>query len=241
MGVTGGPNIIRDSSLVLTLDAADRNSYTSGSTDWYDLSGNNNNARIVATGSAVSASYTTNNIGGITFSGTGSYGIINDSNSLRVTSFTLDAWFKPASFSQYNVILCKPYTQAPWIAPYLSYMMRLNTNGSIYEVSTNNNNYIYIYQNYTFSVGVLYNMSFTYNNTTGIATAYLNGNSIVSQNIGSGNILYSGYPTLIGAGHGSSPAGEFFKGDIYSTKIYNRILNSSEIRQNYNALKTRFK
>ena len=60
----------------------------------------------------------------------------------------MDAWFKPTGFSQFNVILCKPYTQAPWVAPYLSYMMRLNTSGSIYEVSTNNNNYIYTLKYY---------------------------------------------------------------------------------------------
>ena len=37
MGVSGGPNIVRDSSLVLNLDAADRNSYSSGSVVWNDV------------------------------------------------------------------------------------------------------------------------------------------------------------------------------------------------------------
>jgi hypothetical protein len=37
MGVTGGPNIIRDSSLVLELDAADRNSYPGSGNTWNDL------------------------------------------------------------------------------------------------------------------------------------------------------------------------------------------------------------
>ena len=40
MGVSGGPYIVRDSSLVLELDAADRNSYVSGSLIWRDLSSN---------------------------------------------------------------------------------------------------------------------------------------------------------------------------------------------------------
>jgi hypothetical protein len=235
MGVSGGPHIVRDSSLVLELDAADRNSYVSGSTIWRDLTANNNSGSLTN-----GPTFNSSNLGSIVFDGTNDYGIINDANSLRLTSFTLDAWFKPTSFSQYNVILCKPYTQAPWVPPYLSYMMRLNTNGSIYEVSTNNNNYIYIYQNNTFTAGLLYNMTFTYNNTTGIATAYLNSSTIATQNIGSGNILYSSYPVLIGAGYGASPAGEFFNGNIYSTKIYNRVLSPQEILQNYNALKSRF-
>lgn len=47
MGVSGGPYIVRDSSLVLELDAADRNSYVSGSTMWSDLSGNGNNRTLI--------------------------------------------------------------------------------------------------------------------------------------------------------------------------------------------------
>lgn len=234
MGISGGPDLIQN-GLVLCLDASDRNSYPGSGTTWNDLTPNNN------TGSLTNGpTFSSANGGSIVFDGTNDYGIINDTNSLRLTSFTLDAWFKPTGFSQFNVILCKPYTQAPWVAPYLSYMMRLNTSGSIYEVSTNNNNYIYIYQNNTFTTGSLYNMTFTYNNTTGTATAYLNNNIVATQNIGSGNILYSGYPVLIGAGYGSSPAGEFFKGNIYSTKIYNRTLSASEIAQNYNSQKSRF-
>jgi hypothetical protein len=46
MGISGGPDIIRDSSLVLELDAADRNSYVSGSTTWRNLSGNSNTGTL---------------------------------------------------------------------------------------------------------------------------------------------------------------------------------------------------
>ena len=48
MGTSYGPSIVRDASLVLHLDAAERVSYTSGSsgTTWTDLSGNGNNATL---------------------------------------------------------------------------------------------------------------------------------------------------------------------------------------------------
>ena len=42
MPINGGPNTVK-SGLVFELDAADRNSYVSGSTTWYDLTINKNN------------------------------------------------------------------------------------------------------------------------------------------------------------------------------------------------------
>ena len=45
MGVAGGPDII-ENGLVLSLDASDRNSYVSGSTTWYDLSGLNKSGSL---------------------------------------------------------------------------------------------------------------------------------------------------------------------------------------------------
>ena len=60
--------------LVLSLDASDLNSYVSGSSTWFDVSGNNNTGSFLVTGSnAVSASYNSSNNGNIVFSGTGSY------------------------------------------------------------------------------------------------------------------------------------------------------------------------
>jgi hypothetical protein len=50
MGVSGGPYIVRDSSLVLELDAADRNSYVSGSTTWSDLTNNQLTGTFVGSG-----------------------------------------------------------------------------------------------------------------------------------------------------------------------------------------------
>ena len=45
MSFDNGPRIVTN-GLVLALDAADRNSYVSGSTTWFDLSGNSNNGTL---------------------------------------------------------------------------------------------------------------------------------------------------------------------------------------------------
>ena len=44
---------------------------------------------------------------------------------------------------------------------------------------------------------------------------------------------FAGQPS-IGAGFGSSPVGELFTGNIYLSKVYNRVLTSTEISQVYN-------
>ena len=49
MGVAGGPDIIRDSSLILNLNAAYKNSYPGSGTTWYDVSGNGNDS-LISTG-----------------------------------------------------------------------------------------------------------------------------------------------------------------------------------------------
>ncbi len=55
-----------------------------------------------------------------------------------------------------------------------------------------------------------------------------------------GTISYSTLPVLIGASYGADPLGEFFTGNIYSVKIYNKILTAQEVLQNYEGLKSRY-
>ena len=69
-----------------------------------------------------------------------------------------------------------------------------------------------------------------------LVTIYLNGNVIVSQNFG-GPITQTNNTLYIGAYDGSSG---FFSGQIPVSKIYNRALTASEIRDNYFHYKTRF-
>ena len=45
MSVFSYPNIVND-SLILTLDAGNKNSYAGSGTNWYDLSGNGYNASL---------------------------------------------------------------------------------------------------------------------------------------------------------------------------------------------------
>jgi hypothetical protein len=222
--------------LVLALDAADRNSYVSGSTTWNDLSGNNNNATLVN-----SPTFSSTNGGSIVLNGTNQYGTASDSTSLRPASFSIDVWFRPTSFSAYSCILAKPFNGPIWTPPYLSYMIRLSSTGTVLECSTSTGGtYRNLTPNYTFVANTIYNVVFTFNSSTGAAVAYLNGAVLSSTTFTAGAISYSTPPLIIGAGYGASPVGEYFAGSIYSVKIYNTILSATEILQNYNATKSRF-
>jgi hypothetical protein len=91
MGVSGGPYIVRDSSLVLELDAADRNSYVSGSTTWFDLSGNSNSGSLVNGPTFDSA-----NGGSIVFDGTNDFVNLGTPSTLvgLQVPLTINLWAK---------------------------------------------------------------------------------------------------------------------------------------------------
>jgi hypothetical protein len=88
MPTSAGPDIVQN-GLVLDLDAADRNSYVSGSTTWFDLSGNPNNG-ILTNG----PTYSSANGGSIVLDGVDDYVNCGNNNSINVTGsgLTLSAW-----------------------------------------------------------------------------------------------------------------------------------------------------
>jgi len=236
MGTVGGPNTISDTSLVLELDAADKNSYPGSGATWTDLSGDDNNVTLVAT-----PTYSSLNGGGLVFNGSTQYGTATDSTTLRPTAFTLDAWFRPTSFSTFNTVVVKPATAAAWTPPYLSYMIRIETNGTVLDCGTSTaGTFRSFTTNRTFSTNTTYNISFTFDSSTGAAVVYLNGSVINSTTTTAGAITYAALPLLIGASYGTNPVGEFFAGSIYNVRLYNTVLSASNVLQNYNAQKTRF-
>jgi len=217
---TGG-NIIRD-GLVLALDAASKNSYPGSGTTWTDLSGNNNNFTLNN-----SPTFSTANNGRFTFNGTNQDATLSSLNLQR--NFTLDGWFNPNVLNGF-AMFGQGTTAARqglhiWYVTATSVRFGMYSNDTDFTVST--------------STGNWYNMVFTYNNSNPFTKQmYLNGVALSgtpvetqTSYIGSGTFrLGSTYGTGINYGNGS------FAG----IKVYNRILSSAEIKQNYNATKSRF-
>jgi hypothetical protein len=237
-GTWRGPNIVKDSSLVLYLDASAKNSYNDlvDAGAWKDMSGNNNNGTLINGPTFNSASG-----GSIVFDGTNNYATASDNATLRPTSFSIDVWFRPTSFNSLSTIISKPFNGPPWSTPFLSYMIRLNNTGTVLECSTNiGGTYRALFPNYTFVVNTIYNVTFTLNSSTGAFVIYLNASVLSSTTFPSGAISYSTPPLLIGTGYGASPVSEFFPGNIYNVKIYNTVLSATQITQNFNATRGRF-
>ena len=80
--------------LVLSLDAADLNSYPSSGTTWRDLSGNNNTATLAFSGSSGALPvFDSTNGGRFIFNGSSSYGTIPNNTSLKpTTAITIEAF-----------------------------------------------------------------------------------------------------------------------------------------------------
>jgi hypothetical protein len=229
MGMTaGGPDLIQD-GLVLCLDASDRNSYVSGSTTWFDLSGNNNSGSLVN-----GPTFNTGSGGNIVFDGTNDYVNCGTNSSLKfTTNFTLSIWLKFNILSGTQTIISNNETGGYGIISQLN-STKIETwyyiNGTYYKAGDDISNYN------TFS---WYNITTTFNGSS--ITYYKNSTPIETVNI-SGLITTTSEPLIIGSNPQASGSSfiDYFRGNIATTQIYNRALTSQEVLQNYNAQKSRF-
>ena len=235
------PRIITN-GLVLCLDAANRKSYTSGSTIWYDLSGNNLNA-------ALSGSFppTFSSNQSLLFGGASSYAAVPDSTTLRFSgNFSMAVWcYATSTPTQDARIISKDYSGAS--QPYISYgfnpnsglrsgqlVMELgtvagNTAAGIYNLTTNE----------TLPLNTWRYLTGTLNASTGTAKIYVNG---VLKNTGTGTgggiAYYSNWNFNVGGLPERS--GNYFPGYISQTSLYNIELSPDQVLQNYNATRTRY-
>jgi hypothetical protein len=217
MGIAGGPNMIED-GLVLALDASDKNSYPGSGTTWFDLSGNNNNTTLYN-----SPTYTNNNIHTFNFDETDDYAKVNNTGILSTTSYTKIASFRPES-STANIISGGSDGQHAFWMGATSNTLNSGHNGAWTTVS--------------YSPGDMLNKwwigAVTFSTTSGWVL-YLNGEQVATS---LSTVTFTGGNTVrIGA---YTDASNLFDGDIANVFIYNRVLSSQEILQNYNAQKSRF-
>ena len=229
MGVSGGPNIIRDSSLVLELDAADRNSYVGSGTVWTDLSGNSNNGTLIN-----SPVYINSNNGILNFAG-GTYVSRTSPNlSTGNSGFTKSIWIK----SQYKGTNTNHPNIISWGNDSTNnkngLALQTDTTGTISQILH------WFYANdYSCSINDITNnwanISITYNPPT--LSFYLNGvNQSTQTVIGTPNVTN----TNLEIGRYGALSQYYYSGSIANIQIYNRALTAQEILQNYNATKTRF-
>jgi len=228
MSVYRGPKIVTD-GLVLCLDAADKNSYSGTGTTWYDLGKNNYNGTLVN-----GPTFSSNNMGAIVFDGTDDRGSFTTPVN-STDNQTYEVWTNAVS----GALASSGYA-------YILHNNSLNSSigNSFLTIGLKPTNIYFGAFN-----GALSTM------TTNITAT----NSIVRQLVlkwdGSNQYLYAdgqlqdsealsapiqNFNTITSFGDYYNSTFRMILGNIYTIRIYNRSLSSSEILQNYNATKGRF-
>ena len=246
MGFFRGPNVVTD-GLVLALDAANPKSYVSGSTTWYDLSGNNNSGSLVN-----GPTYSSANNGSLVFSGTTQYGNLpisfaNVSSSTCVFNLSFSS-----VTTAYRILLCYGNTTANYVCN-----IRLSSSSDgipsvgnarlairVYDTGASINNTIIGTTN--ISTNTNYNIAFVMLPSS--YKIYINGveeTLSVFGGLNNGKWIGNGITATstaiaLGSQFYNNIYDNYFAGTLYTTQIYNRALSSTEVLQNYNALKSRF-
>jgi len=218
--------------LVLALDAADRNSYVSGSTTWNDLSGNNNSGSFVN-----GPTFSSANGGSIVFDGNTSSAYITTPSTLILSNtISFNFWVSSIGQTAYNqAILGKDTNGAN---PHLLIRRGGSSdnliwnyyNGSV-TFTTNFNSFFTGFNN------LFINIQITADYISGVVSVYRNG---VLFGTSTQTMLYPNTSAILTLGNWLANTGLPLNGKIAISQIYNKILSVNEVLQNYNAQKSRF-
>lgn len=217
-------NIVTD-NLIVYLDAGNLSSYSGSGSVWTDLTGNANNGTLV-NGPSFSG-------GGINLDGSSQYITIPQSQVNFNTSTIVYVAKLSSSPNSRNTIFSQYYggngAQMEWGSDgSLRSNFRQNSASTPENDAPNGGGQI--------SANTTYHITVTYN-TGGIIRHYKNG-VLLGSNTNSSQTNVNG-GDLINVGRNSS-AGLYFKGLVYKVMIYNRVLHSAEIINNYYSVKARF-
>ena len=218
MSTVYSPHIVRD-GLTMYLDSANVKSYPKDGSLWYDLIGTNDGS---IQGNIV---FSEDNSGILLLNGD-DYVILNS----QPTDSTICFWFKTTSATEQIIIggiyannICGIQLKNNKLAAHEG------TGVSLQTVRNDLNDGQWRFTSVVYT-GDAYPSNFK---------IYFNG---IEQALeGNGPYRYCSPYKLIGCRYLTNPPFEyFFNGSLSSFMFYNRILSDSEIKQNYNALKTRF-
>ena len=220
----GGDEYVK-SGLILHLDGLDntKNGHNNSTNVWEDLSGNNNNGTIKG------ASWLND---GLYFDGVDDWVPIKELNYPEVS---LEVVFKDNSIpdNSHHYMFCNMEQGGYGLG-------NNGSNGLVGQVCVNNE-YQYL---------SIDNFDSTIKNTLTITSngkeskLYLNGNLVKSIIVENGIISYPNNSTIMALGTNPESSTniqlESYKGNIYSARMYNRVLTEQEVKNNYEVDRLRF-
>jgi hypothetical protein len=219
MALAHSPKIVTD-GLVLCLDAANPKSYLGSGTAWTDLSGFGNSGTLVN-----GVGYSSDGGGSLTFDGSNDEVISTNNPSVQITTGSIGAWFKADSGNTgVNGIIAKQSAWGlfVWDNTLRAYDWGNSTNRDT-GINVGNNIWNYVVMTFAETVGSPSNNAIIYLNAVSVLTTTVkHSNHDVTVQIGDAN------------------AAQNFGGSISNAFIYNRVLTTAEISQNFNALRGRY-
>jgi hypothetical protein len=204
--------------LSLNVDAAKMDSYPKTGTTWTDISGNKNNGTLVN-----GPIFNSSNGGSIAFDGTNDIINFGAFSLLTGSNFSLSFWVKLNVNNRVQVPIAKD-----------SHFSIAFFNNQVSYADGSNWNYSAFGNHSNFNTNTWYNIVAVRNGTN--VTLYSNSALIASLTFG-GSVTGNANNFYLGAYSGNDA---FFNGNISLMYIYNKSLTSTEVIQNYNALKGRF-
>ena len=215
--------VVQD-GLILNLDAGASTSYPGSGTTWTSLVGS-------GTGTLTNGpTYSSTNGGSILFDGTNDY--MSANISCNRTYYSIEWWTRPTARSNYDQMILMNSTGSS--GSYWSGFTSVTNSSGTLNIGLDTGNLISISS--ALQNGIWHHFTWTFNN--GTATVYKNGTQLSTRSIPS----HSADFTLlqIGAGPGFNE-GTLFDGNCASLRLYsNKVLTSTEVSQNFNALRARF-
>lgn len=232
-----GPNISKD-GLVLYLDAANPKSYTSGSSIWYDISGNNNHFNLINSPAP-----------------TGSYLYFNGINQRADCVNTTFGNFGIGSFTLEYVLYTNGTGSNAFAAVIMKRWAVTNIGGASGFVDRIFANVFYTQDpnpggargnvlelNYTTPRDRIVQINQVISKPTSLTAngfTYINSNLITTSNrtyVGDGSVDNGNTVRLMWA------EGEngYLNGRLYSVKAYTRAFSAADVAQSFNATKGRF-
>jgi Concanavalin A-like lectin/glucanases superfamily len=243
MSISDGPKITKDSSLIVNLDAANKKSYLGTGTNWTNLVNKKNG---ILTNSP---SFNSSNQGSLVFTRASNTYIDYGAVSGSFTSFTVIVWFYPTNIANYENVLDCNYAYNGTTGN-IGPRLEMTAGGNlawVYSNSTTNNMFYYAQDIITsgMTANTWYCTAITYDGTGNSSITYLNGlNTGKSRTTTGSPTGFIGVMNNLRIGQGfslnSQTAERGFDGRVSSVQIYNRVLTSSEVYNNFVANRGRF-
>lgn len=229
MSLSHLPKIVTN-GLVLCLDASDIKSYPKSGTTWFDRSGNGNHGTLTN-----GPTFSSSNGGSIVFDGVDDIVLIANNSTINPsTAITVSSIFKISSYTSNYAPIC--FKQNNYTSGYEQYALVLINNRILFVITGVDRNQKIVSSNLDYR-NIFVHMVGVCDTISDEMKLYVNGNLI-------GTIPFTSTfdisTSVLRIGAMPSVYTGFTNGNIYNVSIYNRALNQSEIKQNFNATRGRY-